>query len=231
MVWFVWSFSLTRLLLPIPVVLSLLMPGLQPQELVGVFGREYQTRYDQCVEQSSIQQEKISDLRVALSEAEVKLKDVDVFRDSLEQREDVFKTRENNLKQREKEIDSREQLLEQKIFDFTQQVEKVAKDGGKAEQIIANNEMLRERVEEERLINSKLQGKIDRNNEFILIIEATLLIIIFSVVISGLFIFINWLRGRKESSQSLVIDLDESIEGTEIKNESALVSSDSDAKQ
>lgn len=232
---FTWGTTLTQFILPIFIFSSSLLSGLQHQEFLGLFGQEYQTRYDHCLEQYSIQQEEITQLKVALSETEVKLKDVDIFRESLGQREDVLKTRSENLKKRESDLDHREELLEQKIFEFTKQVEEVAKNGGKVEQILANNQMLTNRVqflekkldeerelaredlknerssfdkrlEGERGINRKLQHRIDQDNQFVLIIEVILLVIVSAVSLAILLLYINWRRGRIVPQPSQIIE-------------------------
>lgn len=247
-----------QFILPILIFSSLLFPGLQHQEFLGLFGQEYQMRYDQCIEQSSQKQEDITQLKAALSATKVKLKDVDIFRESLEQREDVLKIREDNLKKRESDIDLREQSLEQKIFEFTKQVEEVARNGGKVEQIIANNKMLIKRVqslvqkldserqltredlknernffdkkiEEERGINSRLQQKIDRDSKFILIFEVVVLLIILAIVMAILFLYTKWFRDKMAPAPSQIIEIDRQREELDAKqNAAALISSDSD---
>lgn len=222
---FTLNIAVTQFILPVLFFSSSLLSGVQHQEFVALFGQEYQTRYDQCVEQSSIQQKEITQLKVALSETEVKLKDVDIFRETLEQREDVIKSREDNLKKRKSDIDSREELLEKRIFEFTEKVEEVAKNGGKVEQIIANNEMLtnrvhtlearldderelaREDLEKERDINSRLQRRIDQNGQFMLAVVAAILIIIFAVILTALWLYISWYRGKIIPQQGRIIDI------------------------
>ena len=247
-----------QFILPIFIFSSLLFPGLQHQEFLGLFGQEYQMRYDQCIEQSSEKQEEITQLRAALSATKVKLKDVDIFRESLEHREDVLKIREENLQQRESDIDLREQLLEQKIFEFTKQVEEVARNGGKIEQIIANNETLANRVqslakkldaerqlarenlnkersffdkriEEERGINSRLQQKIDRDSQFILIFEVVVLLIIFAFILVISLFYAKWFRDKIAPTQSQIIEIDRQREELDTKQSAAaLISSDLD---
>lgn len=237
---FTLGFAVTKLILPIVLLASSLFTGLQHQELIGLFGPNYQVLYEQCRDQSSIQQEQITQLKVDLREAEVQLEDINTYRESLEKREDVLRNREENLKQRESGIDKREQSLEQKNFDFTQRVEEIAKKGGIAEQIIANNEILKNRIEslekkldegrelarenlkneriyfeekigEEREINSKLQQKIERDNNFILILEVVLLLIMVAAVTAIAWTYINWMswrRGKIVSPQGQVIEID-----------------------
>ncbi|MEM9276882.1 MAG: hypothetical protein AAGA80_28685 [Cyanobacteria bacterium P01_F01_bin.143] len=247
-----------QFILPLLIFSSLLFPGLQHQELLGLFGQEYQMRYDQCIEQSSKKQEELTQLQVELSATKVKLKDVDIFRESLEQREDVLKIREENLIQRESEIDRREQLLEQKIFDFTKQVEEVARNGGKFEQIIANNETLASRVqylerqldaerqlaredlnnersffnkemEEARGINNRLQQKIDRDSKFILIVEVAVLLIIFATVIAIFLVYTTWFRDKMTPAKNQIIDIDRQRQELDAKpNATALISSELD---
>ncbi|ELS02408.1 hypothetical protein Xen7305DRAFT_00021220 [Xenococcus sp. PCC 7305] len=247
-----------QFILPILIFSSLLFPGLQNQEFLGLFGQEYQMRYDQCLEQSSQEQEEITRLRVALSATKVKLKDVDIFRESLEQREDALKIREENLQQREDDLDLKAQLLEQKIFDFTKQVEEVARNGGKVEQIITNNETLAnraqslaskldaerqlaredlknersffdKRIEEERGINSKLQQKIDRDSHFILIVEVVFLLVIFAIVIAISLLYAKWFSGKMAPTQSPIIEIDRQREELDTEQSAAaLISSNSD---
>ena len=253
-------FTIMQFILPILIFSSLLFPGLQQQEFLGLFGQEYQMRYDQCIEQSSKKQEEITQLQVELSATKVKLKDVDIFRESLEQREDVLKIREENLEQRESDIDRREQLLEQKIFDFTNKVEEVARNGGKVEQILANNEILANRVrylekkldaerqlaredlkdersffdqkiEEEREINNRLQQKIDRDSKFLLIVEIVVLLIIVTTVAAILFLYTKWLKEKMNPASSQIIEIDRQREGLDARqNAAALISSDSDTE-
>lgn len=250
--------TIMQFILPILIFSSLLFPGLQNQEFLGLFGQEYQMRYDQCLEQSSQEQEEITRLRVALSATKVKLKDVDIFRESLEQREDALKIREENLQQREDDLDLKAQLLEQKIFDFTKQVEEVARNGGKVEQIITNNETLAnraqslaskldaerqlaredlknersffdKRIEEERGINSKLQQKIDRDSHFILIVEVVFLLVIFAIVIAISLLYAKWFSGKMAPTQSPIIEIDRQREELDTEQSAAaLISSNSD---
>jgi len=247
-----------QFILPILIFSSLLFPGLQHQEFLGLFGQEYQMRYDQCIEQSSQKQEEITQLKSALSATKVKLKDVDIFRESLEEREDVLKIREESLKKRQDDLEQREQLLEQKIFDFTKQVEEVARNGGKVEQILANNEILFNRaqslsrkldkerqlsredlkeersffdkkIEEEREINSRLQQKIDRDSKFTLIVEVVFLLIIFAIVLAISLLYAKWFSGKMNPTQSPIIEIDRQRKGLDAKqNAAALTSSDSE---
>ena len=220
-----WGLLIIQFTLPLLIFFSQPLPIFQPQEVLGLFGSEFKDLYNECAKRTEQQSRKITNLTGALKETETKLKDVDVYQESLEQKEEVLKSRKEDLKNHVVAIDRREQLLEQRNFDFTEKLEEIAREGGKAQQIIANNEKLiirvddlerkldeerassredlarerqffNKRLEDERSLNGKLQDRIDDANRFVLIFIAIMGAILLIVTASIMFLFISWRKGK-----------------------------------
>ncbi|MEM8720617.1 MAG: hypothetical protein AAGE84_15160 [Cyanobacteria bacterium P01_G01_bin.39] len=229
-----WSVILIHFTLPLFIFLGQPMPLLNSQPVIGVFGSEYKDYYNNCVEKSEQQVTEITQLTAALREAETKLNDVDIYRESLEQRAEILNSREENLKNRQIAIDAREQLLEQRNFDFTSKLEAISRNGGKAEEILTNNEMLKSRVDylerkldEERISSKqdlekereffrksleqegkakeKLLDRVNGANQVLLILETITVIVGLLFIGSVGFLYINWFSRKMDSSPRLAV--------------------------
>jgi|GEM_PF-3250978 len=219
-----WSLLVIQFAFPLFVFFNYPLSLFQSQPILGIFGSEYRDYYNSCIEKNTIQAGEITQLTVALKEAETKLKDVDIYRESVEQREEILKNREKSLNNHQVDIDGREQRLEQQNFDFTKKLEEVSRNGGKAEQILANNEMLKNRVndlernlneerisskeslekerefskkglENERRTNERLLDRASGANQTVLLV-AVIMIVVGLVFIGSIgFLYFKWLRG------------------------------------
>ena len=162
-----WSAMVIHLTLPLFIFFGQSLSLFNSQQVIGVFGSEYKDYYNNCIEKQEQQVTEITKLTAALREAETKLNDVDIYRGSLEQRAEILKSREEHLKNRQIAFDAKEQLLEQRNFDFTSKLEAISRNGGKAEEILTNNKILKSRVDylERKLDQERIFSKQDLTKE------------------------------------------------------------------
>lgn len=214
-----WSLLLVQIATPALFFFHQSLPLSPPQAFLGIFGSDYKQYYDGCIEKSNQQSDEITRLTATLREAETKLNDVDVYRASLEERESVLESREASMESRQSAIDDREEQLERRIFDFTTQLEKVSKNGGRSEQIIADNEILKARVQkleqqlsderelsrevlrEEREYSRKLLDRAGRNNQVLLFVGVVIVILGLSIIGGIVFFYFGWINRRADTSQ------------------------------
>lgn len=219
-----WSLLAIKIALPLLVFFNQPLLPFQSQQVLGIFGSEYRDYYNSCIEKSGRQAREITQLTAALKEAETKLNDVDIYRESIKQREEFLKNREESLKNRQIAVDGREQLLEQRTFDFTKKLEEVSRNGGKAEQILANNEMLKGRVydlesqlneervfsekkiEKEREFSRKSLEDERRTNQVLLILGAVMIVTVLSFIGGIGFLYFRWTGRGIDTPQTKVVD-------------------------